>query len=158
MSARAVKNLRPGSTSSVRPAAILRPGSARSPKSNSPAPSSRSSASRADAVIPRKIGVTNGLFAEHPVLRRELLARYPDARFREERKSPTEDEVIEILADCDGAIVGLEPINERVLSALPKLKVIGKFGIGWGMLDFDALRKQGILIAFTPGTTQLAVR
>ena len=108
-------------------------------------------------MIPKKIGVTNGLFAEHPVLRGELLARYPDSTFREERKSPTENEVIALLTGCDGAIVGLEPITERVLAALPKLKVIGKFGIGCEMLDFDALRKHGIFFGFTPGTNRLAV-
>jgi phosphoglycerate dehydrogenase-like enzyme len=108
-------------------------------------------------VIPTKVGVTNGLFAEHPVLRRELLERYPDATFREERKAPTEDEVIALLAGCDGAIVGMEPITERVLAALPQLKVIGKMGIGCDTLDFDALRKHGILFGYTAGTNRLAV-
>jgi phosphoglycerate dehydrogenase-like enzyme len=108
-------------------------------------------------MIPEKVGVTNGLFAEHPVLRKALLEKYPDAKFREETKKPTEDEVIALLDDCDGAIVGLEPITERVLAALPKLKVIGKFGIGCETLDFDALREHGILFGFTPGTNRLAV-
>ncbi len=108
-------------------------------------------------MTPKKVAVTNGLFAEHPLLRKELLDRYPDAKFREERKSPTEDEVIALLADCDGAIVGMEPITERVLSALPKLKVIGKMGIGCDTLDFDALRKHGIMFGYTAGTNRLAV-
>lgn len=108
-------------------------------------------------MTPKKVGVTNGLFAEHPVLRRELLERYPGAKFREERKSPSEDEVIALLADCDGAIVGMEPITERVLAALPNLKVIGKMGIGCDTLDFDALRKHGILFGYTAGTNRLAV-
>jgi phosphoglycerate dehydrogenase-like enzyme len=108
-------------------------------------------------MIPTKVAVTNGLFAEHPVLRRELLERYPDATFREERKTPTEDEVIALLDGCDGAIVGMEPITERVLAALPQLKVIGKMGIGCDTLDFDALRKHGILFGYTAGTNRLAV-
>jgi phosphoglycerate dehydrogenase-like enzyme len=108
-------------------------------------------------MIPTKVAVTNGLFAEHPVLRRELLALYPDATFREERKTPTEDEVIALLDGCDGAIVGMEPITERVLAALPQLKVIGKMGIGCDTLDFDALRKHGILFGYTAGTNRLAV-
>lgn len=108
-------------------------------------------------MTPKKVGVTNGLFAEHPVLRSELLARYPDSTFRQERKAPSEDEVIALLADRDGAIVGMEPITERVLAALPNLKVIGKMGIGCDTLDFDALRKHGILFGYTPGTNRLAV-
>ncbi len=75
-----------------------------------------------------KIGDTNGLFARHAVLRAELLAQYPDSVFRDDMASPTEDEVIALLKDRDGAIIGMEPITERVLSALPNLKVIGKMG------------------------------
>ena len=108
-------------------------------------------------MIPTKIGVTNGLFARHQVLRAELLERFPDAVFRDEIPSATEADVIELLAGCDGAIVGMEPITERVLSALPKLKVIGKMGIGCDTLDFDALRKHEILFGYTPGTNRLAV-
>ena len=108
-------------------------------------------------MTPTKIGVTNGLFARHPVLRHELLERYPNSTFRSEIASPNEDEVIAELAGCDGAIVGMEPITERVLSALPDLKVIGKMGIGCDTLDFDALRKHGIFFGYTPGTNRLAV-
>ena len=108
-------------------------------------------------MTPKKVGVTNGLFSEHAVLRKELLDRYPDSTFRDLRQAPTEDEVIALLADRDGAIVGMEPITERVLSALPNLKVIGKMGIGCDTLDFDALRKHGILFGYTPGTNRLAV-
>ena len=109
-------------------------------------------------MTPTKIGVTNSLFARHPVLRQELLDRYPDSHVsRRSRRSPTEDEVIALLADRDGAIVGMEPITEHVLAALPKLKVIGKMGIGCDTLDFDALRKHDILFGYTPGTNRLAV-
>jgi phosphoglycerate dehydrogenase-like enzyme len=108
-------------------------------------------------MIPTKIGVTNGLFARHPVLRAELIERFPDAVFRSEVGSPTEAEMIELLAGCDGAIVGMEPVTERVLAALPQLKVIGKMGIGCDTLDFDALRKHGIFFGYTPGTNRLAV-
>jgi len=108
-------------------------------------------------VIPKKIGVTNGLFARHPVLREELLALYPDAVFREAVGAPSEDDVIALLAGCDGAIVGMEPITERVLAALPQLKVIGKMGIGCDTLDFDALRRHEIFFGYTPGTNRLAV-
>ena len=104
-----------------------------------------------------KVGVTNSLFARHPVLRQELLDRYPDSTFRDDPQTPTEDEVIALLADRDAAIVGMEPITERVISALPNLKVIGKMGIGCDTLDFDALRKHDILFGYRAGTNRLAV-
>ncbi|MGH7715892.1 MAG: NAD(P)-dependent oxidoreductase, partial [Vulcanimicrobiaceae bacterium] len=104
-----------------------------------------------------KVGVTNSLFAGHPVLRQELLERYPDSTFRDDPQRPTEDDVIALLADRDAAIVGMEPITERVLAALPNLKVIGKMGIGCDTLDFDALRKHNILFGYRAGTNRLAV-
>ena len=108
-------------------------------------------------MTPTKIGVTNSLFAGHPVLRRTLLELYPDSTFRDVPQRPTEDDVIALLADRDAAIVGMEPITEKVLSALPNLKVIGKMGIGCDTLDFDALRKHEIRFGYTPGTNKLAV-
>jgi phosphoglycerate dehydrogenase-like enzyme len=94
------------------------------------------------------------LFARHPVLRSELLARYSDVTFYEEPTRPTENQMIALLADRDAAIVGLEPITENVLAALPNLKAIGKFGIGCEWIDFDALRKYAIPFGYTPGTNR----
>jgi phosphoglycerate dehydrogenase-like enzyme len=108
-------------------------------------------------MTPTKIGVTNSLFAGHPVLRQALLDRYPDSTFRDIPQRPTEDEMIAQLADRDGAIIGMEPVTERVLAALPNLKVIGKMGIGCDTLDFDALRKHQILFGYKAGTNRLAV-
>jgi D-3-phosphoglycerate dehydrogenase len=108
-------------------------------------------------MTPTKIGVSNSLFAGHPVLRQALLDRYPDSTFRDVPQRPTEDEMIALLGDRDGAIIGMEPVTERVLAALPNLKVIGKMGIGCDTLDFDALRKHKILFGYKPGTNRLAV-
>ena len=104
-----------------------------------------------------KVGVSNGLFAGHPVLRQALLDRYPDSTFWGDPRRPTEDEMIVLLADRDAAIVGMEPITERVLAALPNLKVIGKMGIGCDTLDFDAMRKHEIRFGYRAGTNRLAV-
>jgi phosphoglycerate dehydrogenase-like enzyme len=91
------------------------------------------------------------------VLRKELLDRYPDTTFYEEPSRPTEDQMIALLADRDAAIVGLEPITERVLAALPNLKAIGKFGIGCEWIDFDAMRAYKIPFGYTPGTNRRQV-
>ena len=88
------------------------------------------------------------------MLRAELLARYPDATFYEDVTRPTEEQMIALLADRDMAIVGLEPVTERVLAALPNLKVIGKFGIGCESIDFDAMVRHKILWGYTPGTNR----
>jgi phosphoglycerate dehydrogenase-like enzyme len=106
---------------------------------------------------PTKIGVSDSLFAGHPVLRQALLDRYPDSTFRDDPRRPNEDEMIALLADRDAAIIGMEPVTERVLAALPNLKVIGKMGIGCDTMDFDAMRKHKILFGYRAGTNRLAV-
>jgi D-3-phosphoglycerate dehydrogenase len=94
------------------------------------------------------------LFALHPVLRNELIARHPDVVFWENPDRPTEDEMIALLAECDAAVIGLEPVTEKVLAALPKLKIIGKFGIGCEWIDFDAVRRHNVRFGYTRGTNR----
>lgn len=104
-----------------------------------------------------KIGVPNSLFARHPVLRAELTERYPDTTFRDDPAVLTEDELIAFMGDRDAIICGMEPITEKVLAALPNLKVISKFGIGCDTVDFDAVRKHRIPFGYRAGTNRLAV-
>jgi hypothetical protein len=61
-----------------------------------------------------------------------LLERYPGAKVSTEGAPyyPTEQETIEYLRGYDAAIVSFEPIDDRVLGALPELKVISKLGVG----------------------------
>ena len=93
----------------------------------------------------------------HPVLREEVLEAYPNAKIATQPRTLNEDELIEFLQDCDGAITGMEPITERVLSALPNLKVIGKFGVGCDTVDFDALIRHQVRFGHFPGTNRRSV-
>ena len=61
------------------------------------------------------------------------------------------------MKDCDAAIIGFEPINERTLSALPNLKVIGKYGNGCETIDFPAMKRHGVKFGYTWGVNKLAV-
>ena len=104
-----------------------------------------------------RLGVPVGLMATVRPLREELLRAYPDAKLHEENRLFDEDEVIEFLRGCDAAIIGMETINDRVLSALPELRAIGKFGVGVESIDFEAIRKHGVRFGYTRGVNKLAV-
>lgn len=104
-----------------------------------------------------KLGVPVGLMATVPLLREELLRAYPQAKLHEVNRLFDEDEVIEFLRGCDAAIIGMETINDRVLSALPELRAIGKFGVGVESIDFEALRRHGVRFGYTRGVNKLAV-
>jgi D-3-phosphoglycerate dehydrogenase len=104
-----------------------------------------------------KVGVPNPLFSRFAPLRDELLAVYPDAKVRADGLLMTEDELLEFGRDVDALVIGLEPITERVLTALPNIKIVSKFGAGCDTIDFDAVRKHGVYFGYTAGVNKLDV-
>src|SRR5262245_10047864 len=84
-----------------------------------------------------------------PELRQEVLKLYPNAKYHDGLRRFGEDELIAFAADCDAAIIGFEPINDRVLTALPKLKTIGKFGNGCETIDFHAMKRHQVRFGYT---------
>ena len=89
--------------------------------------------------------------------KRELLALYPNAKLNDLPRGLTEDEMIEFLGDCDAAIIGLDLLSERVIDALPDLKIVGKFGAGYDTVDLKAVKRRGIQFGYTFGVNALAV-
>ncbi|MFZ0429907.1 MAG: NAD(P)-dependent oxidoreductase [Acidobacteriota bacterium] len=69
----------------------------------------------------------------------------------------TEDEVVAHLKGVDGLLAGLEPLNRRVLSAVPQLKAIARVGIGMTNVDVVAASELGIRVSNTPGGPSAAV-
>ncbi len=88
-----------------------------------------------------------------------LLDRYPDARVNVDCVPyyQSEEATIEFLSGCDAAIVSFERINERVLSALPQLKVVSKLGVGLDKIDSAAMQKHNVRLGWTAGVNSRAV-
>ncbi|MFT6546444.1 MAG: D-3-phosphoglycerate dehydrogenase, partial [Bacteriovoracaceae bacterium] len=59
--------------------------------------------------------------------------------------------------DSERAITALETIDDSILKELPKLKVIGKYGVGLDMLDFDSMENHDVKLGWTPGVNKLSV-
>ena len=81
------------------------------------------------------IKVATRSFSRHPVLRRELLSEFPGAVFNEQGSRFNGDSLVQYLDGADGAVVGLEPITDEVLAALPKLRIVAKYGVGLDNVD-----------------------
>lgn len=60
------------------------------------------------------------------------------------------------LAMADAIIVRLFKVTEAVLGAAPKLKVIGKHGVGVDNVDLPAATRRGIPVVFTPSAPTMA--
>jgi len=104
-----------------------------------------------------KVAVTSRSFSLNPVLREELLERYPNTKFNDEGRSLSGKDLIEFLWGAEKAITALERIDEDVVAALPELKVIGKYGVGTDMIDKAALRKHGVRFGWTGGVNRRSV-
>jgi phosphoglycerate dehydrogenase-like enzyme len=104
-----------------------------------------------------KVAVTSRSFSRHPVLREELLQRYEDVTFNDEGKKITGADLAAYLAGHDKAITALEIIDSALLHALPDLKVISKFGVGYDMVDLEALAKHQVRLGWTGGVNKRSV-
>jgi len=104
-----------------------------------------------------RLGIVADHVNRHPAMRQEVLNVYPDAKFHDIGHRLNEDELIAFLKDCDAAIIGFEPVTERVLSALPNLKIISKYGNGCESFDFQAMKRHNVRFGYTWGVNKLAV-
>ena len=96
-------------------------------------------------------------FSKHPILRDEVLKRYPDAKFNDDGLSLQGKSLIEYLSGYEKAITALEVFDDSILSHLPNLKVISKFGVGLDMIDLHALKKYGVKLDWSGGVNKRSV-
>ena len=90
-------------------------------------------------IDPAPVAVASRSFSRNPVLRQELLARYPRSRFNDE--GPTVlagDALVRFLGGHRQAITGLDVLDDAVFSAVPELRLVSKYGVGLDMIDLKA--------------------
>lgn len=110
-----------------------------------------------DCNMIKQLGVSATTPCSHPLMRQIILNDYPEARLVDDERIIDEERLIEFLSGCDAAIIGFEPLTDKVLSALPNLKIISKFGAGCETINFNALKDHGILFGYTFGVNKLSV-
>lgn len=66
-------------------------------------------------------------------------------------------DLIEAVKNAEGLIVRSDKIDEAVMEAAPKLKVIVRAGAGYDNIDLDAATRHGICVMNTPGQNSNAV-
>lgn len=101
-----------------------------------------------------RIAVCSRSFSRNSVLRTELLERFAHVTFNETGRQLEGDDLVEFLRGHDRAITALERIDDYVLSRLPELKVIGKYGVGLDMIDLNAMRQHGTFLGWTSGVNR----
>ncbi len=69
----------------------------------------------------------------------------------------TEDELVQVIGEYDGMIVrSATKVTARVLENAPKLKVVGRAGVGVDNIDLEAATRQGVLVVNAPDGNTIA--
>ncbi len=103
------------------------------------------------------IAVTSRSFSHNESLVGRLKTLYSSIILNETGKTLAGDELVEFLKPATKAIIGIEEISGSVLSKLPKLKVISKYGVGLNNLDAEQLKTRNIKLGYTAGVNKQSV-
>jgi D-3-phosphoglycerate dehydrogenase len=77
--------------------------------------------------------------------------------FNDKGRYLTEDELIRFAGEADALLVGRDGITGKVLSALPQLKIIAKYGVGLDTIDQDALKRHSVELGWSAGVNRRSV-
>ena len=67
------------------------------------------------------------------------------------------EQMKELIADCAGIIVGVDPLDAEVLACAPKLRAIAKYGVGVDNIDLTYCKAHGVKVSRTVGANSEAV-
>jgi phosphoglycerate dehydrogenase-like enzyme len=103
------------------------------------------------------LAVTPPPICNSSTLRDELSDLFPQTLFNDTGRYLTEDELIGFAVEADALLVGRDRITDKVLSALPQLKIIAKYGVGLDNIDSEALQKHQVELGWTAGVNRRSV-
>jgi phosphoglycerate dehydrogenase-like enzyme len=86
-----------------------------------------------------------------------LLQRYEHVRFNDAGRRLGGETLVAFLAGVEKAIVALEPIDDALLTQLPQLRRIAKFGVGLDTIDTAALARHDVTLGWEGGVNKRAV-
>ena len=66
-------------------------------------------------------------------------------------------EALRRVRDAEAFIVAMEPVNEQILDAAPRLRIVQRLGVGYETLDLEATAKRGIPACNLEGVNREAV-
>ncbi|PLX67347.1 MAG: hydroxyacid dehydrogenase [Denitrovibrio sp.] len=103
-----------------------------------------------------KIVVTANAFSKNEFLVNEL-KKFTSNIVLNTSGRYTKEELISALKDADGAIVGLDKIDESVLKECKDLKIIAKYGVGLDNINLDDCKQFNIKVGWTGGVNKTSV-
>ncbi|OXM82929.1 2-hydroxyacid dehydrogenase [Paenibacillus rigui] len=78
------------------------------------------------------------------------LAEHCEVRMWQRNESITPEQLKQEIGDAEGLMVTGTPVQETVLEAAPRLRVVSNLSVGYNNIDVQALKARGIVAAHTP--------
>ena len=104
-----------------------------------------------------RVLITTTSFMDTPGTHHDLL-REQEYEIVTARGPLREEQMMDLVGDVDGIICGDDEITLRVIEkAVPRVKVVSKYGIGVDRIDLEAARERGIPVTYTPGVNEVTV-
>lgn len=94
------------------------------------------------------------VYATHPLFEeaRNILDANCDVEFWTDSERPPREEVLRRVKDKEGLVCLLtEKINEELLRAAPKLRIVANVAVGYDNIEVDACTRRGVAATNTPG-------
>lgn len=104
-----------------------------------------------------RVAVTSKSFSKNEILIEEFKKSFDEIKLNHSSKKLTDEELIDFLKDCDGAIIALEDFNKHVIDNLPNIKAISKFGVGLNNIDIEYAKIKSIKIGWEKGVNKQSV-
>jgi len=86
-----------------------------------------------------------------------LSSKFKEIKLNTSNKNLSDNTLINFVKDSEVIIVGIDKIDKKLLDQCPKLKLIGKYGVGTNNIDFNELKRRKIRILLQPGINKRAV-
>ncbi len=77
--------------------------------------------------------------------------------YNDKERPYTKEEMIDLIKDVDGIIVGIDYLGKEVIEKAERLKVISKYGVGIDNIDIEEAVKNDIVVTNTPTANSQAV-
>jgi phosphoglycerate dehydrogenase-like enzyme len=79
------------------------------------------------------------------------LALFRDAGFQvATAQCRTEDDLIAAARGCGGLLAQYAPVTDKVMAALPEMRIVSRMGAGFDTVDVAAARRHGVWVANSP--------
>ncbi len=104
-----------------------------------------------------RVAVCSRSFSSNPVLRAELQERYQYVTFNDAGLKLNGDALVDFLRGHHKVITALETIDDWLLSRLPELEVVSKYGVGLDTIDVNAMRAHGKRLGWVGGVNRRSV-